>query len=301
MKHIAHVEVGARDGLQNERAVLPVAARLDLISRLIANGARRLEVASFVDPARVPQMHGAEEIAGALQYRDDVIYIGLVLNKRGALRALEGPLHELGAVVPVTDGFGMRNQGKTAEQALAIAGEIGALAKQAGRRFQITLSVAFGCPFEGEVAPARVIELARAAARFAPLEITIADTIGVAGPGEVARLIAEVAAAIHPIPVRAHFHDTRNTALANVWAAIGAGASVIDSSVGGLGGCPFAPGAAGNVATEDVAYALTRSGITTGLDTAGLIATGKWLETQVGHPMVSALSRAPGFPPAAAA
>ncbi len=291
------VEVGARDGLQNEKAILPIAARLDLIARLVAAGSRRLEVASFVDPARVPQMAGAEELAHALPILPGVTYIGLVLNKRGALRALETPLQELGAVVPLSDTFGMRNQGKTMAQCATIAGEIAALARANGRRFQITLSVAYGCPFEGEIPAQRVVDMARQLAAFAPHEIAIADTIGMAAPTEVSALISTVRAAIAPIPVRAHFHDTRNTGIANVWAAIGAGATTIDSAVGGLGGCPFAPGAAGNVASEDVAYMLARSGFATGIDLPAMIATAHWLQGQIGRPVVSALSRAPAFPP----
>ena len=296
MTAIEIVEVGARDGLQNEKVILPTSEKLELIRQLMANGARRLEVASFVDPKRVPQMADAQEVVAALPVRDDVTYIGLVLNKHGALRAIETQVHELGYVVPLSESFGMRNQGKTPAQCLEGIGAIAQLVREAGRRFQVTLSVAWGCPFDGDTDPAFVVAAAKEAASHGPVEIALADTIGVAAPAQVASLVAAVREAIAPVPVRVHFHDTRHTGLANVWAAIGAGALIVDSSVGGLGGCPFAPGAAGNIATEDVIFMLERSGISTGLDLAGMIGTAHWLEERVGHKCSSALSRAPAYP-----
>jgi hydroxymethylglutaryl-CoA lyase len=225
-----------------------------------------------------------------------VIFIGLVLNKRGALRAIEAGMDELGAVCAASDGFAVRNQGTTSDASLAMCCEVVRLARAHGRRAQITISTAFGCPFDGEVDPLRVVEMARAAAAVGPVEVAIADTIGVASPGEVASLVARVAAVIKPLPVRVHFHNTRNTGLANVWAAVQAGAKIVDASMGGIGGCPFAPRATGNVPTEDVAYMLQRSGYHTGLDLDRLIGSARWLAGAMGRDVPGMLSRAGAFP-----
>jgi hydroxymethylglutaryl-CoA lyase len=225
-----------------------------------------------------------------------VTYIGLVLNKRGALRAIEAGLPELGAVCAASDGFAMRNQGLSSDASLAMCCEVVRLARQEGRRAQVSISTSFGCPFDGEVDPARVVEMARIAASAGPVEIAIADTIGVAGPRDVADLVARVAAAIKPLPVRVHFHNTRNTGLANVWAAVNAGAHIVDASLGGLGGCPFAPRATGNVPTEDVVYMLERSGVHTGLDVDRLIEAAGWLSQVMGKDLPGMLSRAGNYP-----
>jgi hydroxymethylglutaryl-CoA lyase len=292
------VEVSPRDGLQNEPGFFPTADKLELIARAIAAGSKRIEVASFVHPARVPQMADAEAVCAGLPRRDasDVTYIGLVLNKRGALRALETQVHELGAVISASDGFGTRNQGRTSAETLADAIEIIRLAREHGRTAQATISVAFGCPFDGEVAPSRVAELARQVAVAGPREIAIADTIGVGVPNQVKRVMVAVKEAAPGLPIRLHFHDTRNTAIANVWAGAESGASTIDASIAGIGGCPFAPNATGNVATEDVQYMLQRSGIKTGLMLTGLIETARWLSTKMGRPLPGLVSRAGGFP-----
>ena len=295
-RSIEIVEVGPRDGLQNEQRLIPTAAKLELIARAVAAGARRIEVASFVSPRLVPQMADAEAIAAALPAGDGVTYIGLVLNERGAERALATPLDELGAVCVTTDSFAMRNQGQSSDQSVDIAKRIVGLAKASGRRGQVTVAGAFGCPFEGEVAADRVVAMAVSIAAAGPVEIALADTIGVASPGEVGRLVTRVAEAIAPIPVRGHFHNTRNTGLANVWAAIAAGAQTIDASLGGLGGCPFAPGASGNVPTEDVAYMLHRSGIATGLELDRLIETVSWFSDIIGKPLPGKVSRVSPFP-----
>jgi hydroxymethylglutaryl-CoA lyase len=296
MDTIEIVEVGARDGLQNESVLLSTAQKLELIRRAIDTGVRRIEVASFVNPKMVPQMADAEAVSAALPKRSDVIYIGLVLNKRGALRAIEAGLPELGAVCAASDGFAMRNQGQSSDESLAMCCEVVRLARQEGRRAQISISTAFGCPFDGEVDPRRVVEMARAAAAAGPVEVAIADTIGVAGPRDVGELVASVRAAIAPLPVRVHFHNTRNTGLANVWAAVSAGATVIDASLGGLGGCPFAPRATGNVPTEDVVYLLERSGVRTGLDADRLIEAAQWLSGVMGKDLPGMLSRAGNYP-----
>ena len=292
------VEVAARDGLQNEPGFFPTADKLELIERAIAAGSRRIEVASFVHPGRVPQMADAEAVCAGLPKRDakDVTYIGLVLNKRGALRALETQVHELGAVISASDGFGTRNQGRTADETVEDAVEIIRLGKEHGRSAQATISVAFGCPFDGEIAASRVAELARKVAAAGPREIAIADTIGVGVPNQVKAVMAAVKAAVPNLPIRLHFHDTRNTAIANVWAGVEAGATTIDASIGGIGGCPFAPNATGNVATEDVQYMLQRSGVETGVSLNGLIDTAQWLSGKMGRKLPGLVSRAGGFP-----
>lgn len=292
------VEVGPRDGLQNESKLIATADKLTLIAHAILAGARRIEVASFVNPRRVPQMADAEAVAAGLPERFDVTFIGLVMNDRGAERALAcASIDELGAVCVATDGFAQANQGQTSDQSVVVAKEIIAMAHRAGRSGQATIGAAFGCPFEGEVDPARVVAMATALAEANPSEIALADTIGVADPAAVSHLVAAVAAAIDPVPVRVHFHNTRNTGLANVWAAIGAGARTIDASLGGLGGCPFAPGAAGNVPSEDVVYMLDRAGISTGMNLDRLIAASKWLSGVMEKELPGMVAKAGNFPP----
>lgn len=290
------VEVGPRDGLQNETRLVSTADKVALIHRAIAAGARRIEVASFVNPRRVPQMADAEAVIAALGRPQGVTRIGLVLNQRGAERALAAGLDQLGAVAVASDAFGIRNQGQDSAQSVQEAEAILAMARQTGISAQVTIATAFGCPFAGEVDPAHVVTMAQRLAAAGPVEIALADTIGVAVPAEVSRLVRAVREAIAPLPVRVHFHNTRNTGIANVWAAVEAGAEVVDAAIGGLGGCPFAPGAAGNVATEDVAYMLARSGIETGLDLEALIAAAHWLGTVMDKPMPSMLAAAGGFP-----
>src|SRR3984957_14140338 len=296
MSNVEMVEVGPRDGLQNESALFTTAQKLELIGRAVDAGARRIEANSFVNPKMVPQMADADAVAAGLPRRDGVIYIGLVLNKRGALRAIEAGMEELGAVCAASDGFAARNQGMTSDASLAMCCDVVRLAREHNRRAQITISTAFGCPFDGEVNPSRVVEMARLAAAAGPVEIAVADTIGVASPGEVSTLVARVGAAIKPLPVRVHFHNTRNTGLANVWAAVQSGAKVVDASLGGIGGCPFAPRATGNVPTEDVVYMLLRSGYQTGLDLDRLIAAARWLAGAMGRDVPGMLSRAGAFP-----
>ena len=301
-EQIELVEVAPRDGLQNEAVLLPVAAKLELIGHALGAGARRIEAASFVNPRAVPQMADAEAVCAGLPQRGDVTWIGLALNRRGAERALAtGRIDQLGAVAVTSDAFAMANQGQTSAGSVEEAGAIIALAKAAGRSGQATIAASFGCPFSGEVAEDRVIAMAARLAAAGAAEIGLADTIGVADPAHVARLVARVAAEIAPLPVRVHFHNTRGTGLANVWAAIGAGARVIDAALGGIGGCPFAPGATGNVATEDVVYMLERAGIATGLDLAALIAANIWLGEIMGRQLPAMVSRAGPFPPTRAA
>lgn len=290
------VEVGPRDGLQNESAIVSTADKLRLIRRAIDYGVRRIEVTSFVNPKKVPQLADAEELAAMLPERDDMTYVGLVLNRRGAERALAtGRIDELGAVCVTSDSFGIRNQGQSSDESLAAAMEIVALAKEAGRSGQITIATAFGCPFEGRIAIDRVVEMAKRAADAGPREIALADTIGVGVPAQVSEMVGRVRDAVGDLPVRVHFHNTRGTGIANVWAAVIAGAATVDASLGGLGGCPFAPGAAGNVATEDVIYLLENSGIQTGVALPQVVEAAGWLAGVMGRPLPAMVSKAPAF------
>ena len=293
------VEVSPRDGLQNEKIEVSTADKLRLIAFAIASQARRIEVTSFVNPRAVPQMADAEAVCAGLPERADVTYIGLVMNQRGADRALAtGRIDQLGAVAVTTDTFAMANQGQTSDGSVEASCAIISAARAAGITGQATIAASFGCPFEGEVAEERVIAMAVAIAEAGAIEIGLADTIGVANPAHVARLVARVGAAIAPLPVRVHFHNTRGTGLANVWAAIGAGARIVDASIGGLGGCPFAPGAAGNVATEDVVYMLERAGIATGLELSKLTEANHWLAGVMQRKLPGMVAHTPPFPAA---
>jgi hydroxymethylglutaryl-CoA lyase len=294
---IEMVEVAPRDGLQNEKTLIATADKIALIERAIAAGSRRIEVTSFVNPKAVPQMADAEAVCEGLPLRDDVTFIGLVMNARGATRALAtGRIDQLGAVAVATDSFAMANQGQTSDGSVDAAKEIIALSQAAGRTGQVTIGASFGCPFEGEVAQDRVVAMAVALADAAPVEIGLADTIGVGNPAQVAALVAKVRAAVPHIPVRVHFHNTRGTGLANVWAAIAAGAVTVDASIGGLGGCPFAPGAAGNVSTEDVVYMLERAGVRTGLDLSALVSANHGLGEIMQRTLPGMVAKAPPFP-----
>ena len=301
---VSLVEVGPRDGLQNEAVTVSVADKVALIERLIDAGLRRIEVASFVNPKAVPQMADAEAVVAALPARDDLRYIGLVMNMRGYERALAtrradgGGIDEIGCVAVATDTFARRNQGQSRDESLAIAGDIIRRAHADGLAAQITLSAVFGCPFEGEVDPAVVIDMARRAADAEPDEIALADTIGVAVPAQVTDLVGAVREAVPHIPLRAHFHNTRNTGIANAWAALGAGVAALDASIGGLGGCPFAPAATGNIATEDLVYMLHRSGVATDADLDRLIATTQWIGARLERDLPAQVARAGIFPPA---
>jgi hydroxymethylglutaryl-CoA lyase len=298
-RFIEIVEVGARDGLQNEKAVLEPADKIDFIRRLEACGARRIEAVSFVNERRVPQMAGAEAIMAALPPAEGRSRIGLVLNERGWDRALAAGVDEANVVVCVTDGFGVRNQGApVAAQMAALAAIVARRNAEGGPRLSVTFSVAFGCPFDGEVPEGQVVALAREARAMGVEEIALADTIGMADPWTVRRRIEAVRKAAPDARLRMHFHDTRNTGLANAYASVEAGVSVLDASCGGLGGCPFAPNATGNIATEDLVYMLDRGGFATGYDLSALIETGRWIGERIGKPPISALSRAGGFPAA---
>ena len=295
-RKIQIVEVGPRDGLQNEKTLLDVGQKLEMIARLEAAGARRMEVVSFVNSKRVPQMAGAEEIMAALPHAAGRSRIGLVLNARGWDRCVEARCDEANVVVCASDGFGIRNQGaSTAEQVDALAAIVAAR-KPTDPPISMTVSVAFGCPFEGEVPEARVLDIVKAAADLKVAEIALADTIGVADPWLVRRRVEATRKLIGDIPLRLHFHDTRNTGLANAFAGVEAGVDILDASVGGLGGCPFAPNATGNIGTEDLVYMLERAGFETTYDLGQLIEIGNWASGLVGKTPAASVSRAGGFP-----
>ena len=296
------VEVGVRDGLQNEKGIISTADKLGLIHRLVDAGIRRIEVASFVNPKLVPQMADGEAVVAGLPDRPDVSYIGLCLNKRGVLRALEtraGGRHgidEAGCVVVASDSFGQRNQGQTIEQGIAENRAMLKLARAGGLVPQVTIATSFGCPFEGPVPVATVTRIASEMADAGAVEIALADTIGVAVPAQVGDVVGRVREAVPGVRLRAHFHNTRGCGIANAWAAYRAGVQVLDASIGGLGGCPFAPRATGNISTEELLYMLDRSDIETGVDLDALIAVNQWFEPRLGRQMPSLLARAGNWP-----
>src|SRR5829696_7411648 len=273
------VDVGPRDGLQNEDTTLSPEVRSELCEKLAAAGIPRVEAASFVNPKRVPQMAGAEEVMATIERSPGTSYAGLVLNEKGYERAIEAGVDEVRYAFPVTETFAKRNQNTTVEDATRLAARLVQRARLDGVRISITLSAAFGDPFEGRVDPEHVLDLAGQVAAAAPDEIVLADTIGVGVPSQVRKLVEGVAD--YGTTVGCHFHDTRNTGIANAAAAIETGATVLDASVGGTGGCPFAPRATGNIATEDLVYLLHNMGYETGIDLDALIDVATWLAQQL--------------------
>ncbi|MBB5661709.1 hydroxymethylglutaryl-CoA lyase [Brevundimonas halotolerans] len=295
------VEVGPRDGLQNEKAVLEPAIRAELARRLEAAGARRIEAVSFVHPKYVPQMAGAEEVMAALPPEPGRSRIGLVLNGRGYDRAITTAVDEVNISVAATDGFGLKNQGldRAGQRAMVeaiVARRHNAERGDAAPSLTVTLSCVWGCPFDGEVSVDQVADMVGAYAALGIREIALADTIGAGDPWAVTKKVEAARKAAPDATLRLHFHDTRNTGLANAHAGIEAGVDVLDASVGGIGGCPFAPGATGNIATEDLVYMLERAGFDTGYDLDALIETARWIGEKIGRPAPSALSRAGGWP-----
>ena len=297
-RRIELVEVSPRDGLQNEPEIMSSAVKVELIERAVAAGVRRLEAVSFVNPKRVPQMADAEDVMAALPARDDVTYIGLVLNRRGFDRAAAAGCREVNYALVASDMFSQRNQGTTIEQGVSVFEDVAEAARAEGIRFSLTVSAAFGCPFQGEVRPERVYELVRHCAGFGPFEIGLADTIGVAVPTQVTEMFSEMGRVADGVRLRGHFHNTRNTGIANAFAAVEAGVHALDASIGGIGGCPFAPAATGNVPSEDLVYMLNRSGIETGVDIDALIDAARWMEGRLGRAVPAMLTRAGNFPPA---
>ncbi|MSR14538.1 MAG: hydroxymethylglutaryl-CoA lyase [Gammaproteobacteria bacterium] len=291
------VEVGPRDGLQSQPKLFDTATKLAFIERLIDAGAKRLEVVSFVNPKRVPQMADADEVIRSLPRRPDLQYIGLVLNTRGFERAAALGLKEINSVVVATESFSQRNQGMSVAVIMDSVATIAREARNAGIKCGVTIAASFGCPYEGRVPPATVTELVRRLLDFGIDELALADSIGVAVPTQVAGLLEQVKPLCGSLPFRMHFHNTRNTAIANIYAALNAGVRAFDASCGGLGGCPFAPGATGNVGTEDLLYLLQNSGFETTYSLPAVIATTKWLEGPLAASLPAALSRATVFPP----
>jgi hydroxymethylglutaryl-CoA lyase/(R)-citramalyl-CoA lyase len=290
-------DVAPRDGLQNHATVFVPGVRAELVDRLAATGLPCIEAVSFVNPARVPQMAGAEEVVAAIERRPGVVYAGLALNERGYDRLLATGLDEVHFAFASTETFNERNQGAAVADSIAAAARIVERAREDGVRSTVTIGASFGCPFEGRVDPGRVVEIAGQVADAAPDEIVLADTIGVGVPRQVSELVSAVARL--GLPVGAHLHNTRNTGYANAIAAVEAGATMLDASLGGIGGCPFAPRATGNIATEDLVYLLHGEGIETGVDLDALIGVAEWLEGVLGHQLEGQVYRAGTFAPVA--
>lgn len=295
-KKVSIIEVGPRDGLQSEPEILDTETKVEFISRAIDAGIRRMEVTSFVHPKRVPQMADAEAVISALPKRDDVTYIGLVLNRKGFERARDAGIDEIGMAVVASDTYNQRNQGVPTVESIKAWLEIARDAKAAGMRANVMVSSAFGCPFEGEVPLQRVLDIVDQIIEGEPVELGLADSIGVGVPSQVTEMMGAVRERIGDMPIRCHFHNTRNTGLANAQAAVAAGVTSLDASIGGIGGCPFAPAATGNIPTDDLLYLLDRSGVETGVDLEAIIETTHWLEDRLGRGVPAMLPKAGIFP-----
>ena len=296
------VEVAPRDGLQNEPTVVATEDKVALVERLIAIGARRIEVTSFVNPARVPQMADAEAVIARLPDDDRVRYSALCLNERGVARAIatrnggKRGIDEAGCVLVATDTFGIRNQGQRVAEGVIANRAMIATARAAGLRAQVTIAASFGCPFEGEVPMARVLDLAETMVEAGAQEIAFADTIGVAVPAQVGEMVERAFERLGKgFPMRVHLHDTRGMGPANAWAAYLAGCRSFDSALGGLGGCPFAPNATGNVATEELTYMFHRSGVATSIDLDAALAANAWFAEVMEKALPSRVGRAGDF------
>ena len=291
-------DVGPRDGLQNDAKTLPPATRAELVNRLAAAGLRRIEVGSFVNPARIPQMAGIEEVVAGIERSQGVVYAGLALNDQGYDRLASTGLDEVHFAFSASETFNRKNQNAATEESVESAIRILERAHTDGIRATVTIGTAFGCPFEGAVDPGRVLGFAERMATAGADEVVYADTVGVAVPRQVKHLVGESVG--HGTPIGVHLHNTRNTGFANAYAALEAGAEVFDASIGGIGGCPFAPRATGNIATEDLVYLLHGEGIDTGIDLEALIGVAEWLEGVLGRPLEGQLYRAGAFAPVAA-
>ncbi|QBF32007.1 hydroxymethylglutaryl-CoA lyase [Thalassococcus sp. S3] len=288
------IEVSARDGIQNEKTLLSTAQKLHLIGMALDAGIRRMEVTSFVNPKRVPQMADAEDVVAGLPRDWGARYMGLTLNRRGFDRAVATGLDEANFVVVASETFNRKNQGVSTQESIAAFSDIRKAADVI--EVAVTVAAAFGCPFEGEVPLARLMQVVEACMVHEPFELALADTIGVATPRDVTERVGAVRRAFPDIPIRLHLHNTRNTGIANAWAGLEAGARSLDASLGGVGGCPFAPRATGNIATEDLVYMLDRSGVRTNVSLDTAIAAAEWLEAQLGHDVPGQVMKAGGFP-----
>jgi hydroxymethylglutaryl-CoA lyase len=293
---VSVVDVSPRDGLQNEKVPVSTGDKLRLINELISLGARRIEAVSFVNPRKVPQMADAEAVMAGVPRDSGASFIGLVLNTKGAVRAADAGVDEMNYVLPVTDAFAAANQNTTVAAALDSLEEVSSIAAAASIPLTVTAAVAFGCPYQGDVPGEQTLSAVRSALQRAKLaEVALADTIGCAVPWQVGEVFAALRAETG-VPLRAHLHETRHTALANTYAAMAAGVAVFDSAVGGLGGCPFAPGAAGNVSTEDLVWMLGRAGFETEIDPERATELGRWICAKVGTVPRSGLAGAGVFP-----
>ena len=290
------VDVSPRDGLQSQPVLLDTSAKLELIQRLVDSGIRRMEAVSFVNPKRVPQMADAELVVKGLPQQEGLTFIGLVLNMRGYERAIAAGIDEINCVVVASETFSMRNQGASLDQTMQNVTNICKQAETTNIAKGVTVAAAFGCPFEGEIPQGQVINLVERLADIGYKEIALADTIGVASPSDVSRLLTGINRLNLDIKLRCHFHNTRNTAVANTYVAIQEGVRSFDASCGGVGGCPFAPGATGNVATEDLLYMIHRMGMRTNINIDKVIETAKWLEGPLQTSVPSMLSKAGVFP-----
>ncbi|NCF52591.1 hydroxymethylglutaryl-CoA lyase [Gammaproteobacteria bacterium] len=295
-KQITLVEVGPRDGLQSEPEILSTETKAKFVEMAIDAGVTRLEVASFVHPKKVPQMADAEALIERLPQIDGVSYIGLIMNERGLDRALTTKVHEIGMVVVASDTYNRKNQGVGTAESVAAWKSIARRAQENGLRANVMIASAFGCPYEGEVKVSRVVDLVKQVIEAEPAELGLADSIGVAVPNQVTDVLGAVREVIGDLPVRCHFHNTRNTGLANAQAAVEAGVTYLDASIGGIGGCPFAPAATGNIPTDDLVYMLDRSGVATGVSLEKIIAISRWLEAELGRGVPALLPKAGGFP-----
>ena len=292
-------DVGPRDGLQNDPKILEPETRAELVNRLAGAGLPRIEAVSFVNPARVPQMDGAEEVVAAIDRQDGVVYAGLVLNEKGYDRARETALDEVHFAFAATETFNQRNQNASVEESLETAERIVARAHEDGLRATVTVGAAFGCPFEGKVDPRTPLVLAERLVTAGADEIVFADTIGVGVPRQVRELVEQTLTFAQGKPVGLHLHNTRNTGIANALVGVESGATVLDASVGGIGGCPFAPKATGNICTEDLVYMLHGEGIETGVDLDALVEVAVWLEGILGRELEGMVYRAGVFAPVA--
>ena len=296
MSKISILEVGPRDGLQSEPEILPTEVKKEFITRTIDAGIKQIEVTSFVHPKKVPQMADAEKLVESLPENDDVTYIGLIMNQRGFERARDCGIDEVGMVIVSTDTYNMKNQNVVTQESIDNWLSIAAEAKSAGIRTSVVIACSFGCPYEGEIDPEHIASIAEQVLKGKPDVLGLADSVGVAVPSQIKKTFSLIKELAPSIPLRTHLHNTRNTGLANAAAAVEAGVSIIDASTGGIGGCPFAPRATGNIPTDDLLYMLDRSGIETGVDLRQVVKTTDWLEEQLGRAVPAMVPKAGIFP-----
>ena len=296
MSKVSILEVGPRDGLQSEPEILPTEIKKEFITRTINAGIKNIEVTSFVHPKKVPQMADAEKLVESLPDRDDVTYICLIMNQRGFERARDCGIDEVGMVIVSTDTYNMKNQNVVTQQSIDNWLDIASSAKSAGIRTSVVIACSFGCPYEGEVDPEHIASIAEQILKGEPDVLGLADSVGVAVPNQIKTTFSLIKDLAPTIPLRTHLHNTRNTGLANAAAAVEVGVSIIDASTGGIGGCPFAPKATGNIPTDDLLYMLDRSGIETGVNLKEIVKTTNWLENQLGRSVPAMVPKAGIFP-----